>query len=221
MHENEFCSHCTTVSSSNILFRSVNEQRLNLLPGTQCTCSHEILHRYPGPQRINIHVIFTSAWPLRNLIRELYSRPDKQTHHYHPDAACVNCSPRPTCPNPDSADLYQAALVNMPWGMKLANICARCVWGEAMWDVLIPHEYRCAWRIDGDQKSFIWVKAEWLTELSISVNLNVADIQMWKITITQGVNRWPHWEWKNHLLTGMMATNWLNYFVWRCKFSWN
>lgn len=112
-----------------------------------CTCSPScnapadcaILQR--KHQHVSASVIFTSEWPLHNLIRKLYS-PSRQTEtHYHTDTVCVNCSPHPNFPNLDSTDLYQAALVNMPWGMKLANIRAHCTWGAAMWHVLVPHEH--------------------------------------------------------------------------------
>lgn len=115
------------MSSSNILLHRENEQRLTLFAGTQCTCN---MKSSKGNQTHSTS-IFMSCLHLHDLNTTLSASCTLfQTNRQHTKTVCVmvNCSPRPTCPNLDSADLYQAALVNMPWGMKLPNICDCFVW---------------------------------------------------------------------------------------------
>ena len=113
--------------SSNILLHRENEQRLTLFAGTQCTCN---MKSSKGNQTHSTS-IFMSCLHLHDLNTTLSASCTLfQTNRQRTKTVCVmvNCSPRPTCPNLDSADLYQAALVNMPWGMKLPNICDCFVW---------------------------------------------------------------------------------------------
>lgn len=94
--------------------------------------------------------------------------------HQHTRIVCVtvNCSPHLTCPNLDSADLYQAALVNMPWAMKLANICVRFVWLHsclcvclkgATWDLLTLHAHLHA-LLDWWRPEVIHTNGGWMME---------------------------------------------------------
>lgn len=83
-------------------------------------------------------------------------------------------APTPTFPDPDSADLYQAALVNMPWGRKLANILAHRAWGAAIWHVpvlawksspvirsIVPRSHLFGWWVNDGQAGTDWQQISW------------------------------------------------------------
>ena len=80
-HGNICCLHRDKqMCSSSAVLHRVNKHKLTSFAGTQCTCSCDTIWRCtPAGRHIYIHVIFTSAWPLLGLIRELYPVPDKET----------------------------------------------------------------------------------------------------------------------------------------------
>lgn len=113
--------------------------------------------------------IYICAWPLYDLIRKPYSPPDRQTDtqfHTETQRDMADCRLRPhhTCPNVDSTDLYQAALVNMPRAMTPANICV-CVRmpkrSRRAWDLLPQHRLHTSW--DWRRPEVIRLDAEWMT----------------------------------------------------------
>lgn len=112
---------------------------------TGCTCSLAC----NAPVGTSIHVIFTFP-----------SRVKKNKNPLIQTLCAWACSPLPTCTIPDRTDLYQAALVNMPWGMKLANILYPSCAGYS--HVVCPciNIFTLNW-IDGDQTSLIWMRSEW------------------------------------------------------------
>lgn len=114
----------------------------------------------------------------------------------HRNGVCVmvNRSPHPTCPNLDSTDLYDAALDSIPWAMKLANTCVHCV----VLHVCLKGVQPCAtslcgmnifthcW-IDGDQKSFIWMKSEqWTVDRQVLMDNEYLGHTKWNIRTTEG-----------------------------------
>lgn len=95
---------------------------MHLLPWNPPKVARPTAHQYS----CHIYICMTSIQPYQKSCILFQTNRHAQSHRH---GLCELQPPHPTCPNPDSADLYQAVLVNMPWGMKLANICAHCVWG--------------------------------------------------------------------------------------------